>query len=81
MRNKAIAYAKAVADFCDDVDLMPNSLYRLVLLLYYGSKRSVKEVAKEIDKSESHTKKVLSAAREQFSIIKVACDLSQNDTK
>ncbi len=81
IQKNAIAYAEAAVKFYDELELMPNSLYRLVLLLYYGSKKSVKEVAKEIDKSESHTKRILAEAREQFSQIKVACKMAQNDTK
>lgn len=81
IKKNATSYAEAIAKFYDEVELMPNSSYRLVLLLYYGSKKSIKEIAKELDKSESHTKRVLAEAREQFSLIKTACNIAQNDTK
>lgn len=81
IKKNTTLYAEAVVKFYDEIELMPNSLYRLVLMLYYGSKKSIKEIAKEIDKSESHTKRILGEAREQFAQIKVAWEIAQNDTK
>lgn len=81
IKKNTTSYAEAVTNFYDEVELIPNSLYRLVLMLYYGSKKSIKEIAKEIDKSESHTKRILAEAREQFSQIKVAWEMAQIDTK
>jgi DNA-directed RNA polymerase specialized sigma subunit len=71
IKDKAIEYTKAITRFYEEVEEMPNTLYRLVLLLYYGSKKSIKEIAATIDKSESHTKRLLNSARTTFCQIMV----------
>ena len=71
IKDKAIEYTKAITRFYEEVEEVPNTLYRLVLLLYYGSKKSIKEIAATIDKSESHTKRLLNSARTTFCQIMV----------
>ena len=71
IKDKAIEYTKAITRFYEEVEEVPNTLYRLVLLLYYGSKKSIKEIAATIDKSESHTKRLLNSARTNFCQIMV----------
>ena len=66
IKDRATEYAKALTKFCEEVETLPNSLYRLVLLLYYGSKKSLKDVAEEIDKSIDRTKHIKQKAIEQF---------------
>ena len=71
IKDKAVGYTKAITKFYEELERVPNSLYRLVLLLYYGSKKSIKEIAATIDKSESHTKRLLNSARINFCQIMV----------
>lgn len=66
IKDKAIEYAKALTKFCEEVETLPNSLYRLVLLLYYSNKKSLKDVAGEIGKSLDRTKHIKRKAIEQF---------------
>lgn len=71
IKDKAVGYTKAITKFYEELERVPNSLYRLVLLHYYGSKKSIKEIAKELDKCESAVKKYLEKARDEFA--KVRC--------
>jgi DNA-directed RNA polymerase specialized sigma subunit len=71
IRERASKYANAIERFYEELEQVPNSLHRLVLLLYYASKKSIKEIAKELDKCESAVKKYLEKAREEFA--KVRC--------
>ena len=72
IRQRALKYANAVEQFCEELELVPNSLHRLVLLLYYASKKSIKKIAKELDKCESAVKKYLEKAREEFAKVRCA---------
>lgn len=66
IRERASKYANAVEQFYEELEQVPNSLHRLVLLLYYGSKKSLKDVAREIDKSYDLTRHLLADARHSF---------------
>lgn len=69
IKDKAIAYADAMSKFYEELDKMPSALNRLVLLMYYGNRKSIKDICKELDKCESSVKKTLFAARQQFATI------------
>ena len=69
IKDKAIAYADTMSKFYEELDKMPSALNRLVLLMYYGNRKSIKDICKELDKCESSVKKTLFAARQQFATI------------
>ncbi len=66
IKDKAVGYTKAITKFYEELERVPNSLYRLVLLLYYGSKKSLQDVATEIDKSLDRTKHIKQEAIMEF---------------
>lgn len=66
IKEKASEYAQAISTFYKQVEKIPNTQHKLILLYYYGSKKTVKDIADILDKSLDRTKHLMSKARESF---------------
>ena len=66
IKKKASEYARAITKFYNEVERLPSVQYKLILLYYYGSKKTVKDLAITLDKCESSIKKMLAKARKEF---------------
>lgn len=78
IRSMATEYARAIGQFYEEVELIPDSLSRLLLISHYASKKSIKDISKELHISESHIKRLLAKAREDFATHSIK--LIPNDT-
>lgn len=68
IKAKAIEYAQAISKFYKEVELVQNTQFKLILLYYYGSKKTLKEIAEILDKSLDRTKHLLATSREAFAL-------------
>ena len=68
IKEIAIEHTKAISKFYKELQLVQNVQFRLILLYYYGSKKTIKEISAALDKSESHVKRLLAISREAFAL-------------
>lgn len=68
IKAKAAEYAQAISQFYREVELVQNTQFRLILLYYYGSKKTMKQLADLLDKSVDRTKHLLAISREAFAL-------------
>jgi DNA-binding CsgD family transcriptional regulator len=69
MKEKIVEYTDAISNFHIEVNKIRNARYRLVLIAHYSNNKSIKDIARELDTSESSIKKTLHLAREKFAEI------------